>query len=343
MKSSARSAISCSLIAAMLILVTQSVPQSASTLDQRDKLKSVKDGDVRSGPDVAARVQKLKQENVSVRAAFKAFEKKGRRPKVEDSTVITGGFSSSSVMGNKVEVFQKASFELQDQPTVSGNGYELILIPSVESYDEWQGTAISTRYDDHGNIAEQYTANIVSVANSEANPTIVYEAAYESDGTAYLRHEPGMYTGYALGTLGQDHQALYGTPPPTDLQPWQNYEEPPPPKYCPNPLVECLDAPPVARKTTPHRAENIGQVSYKTVTFQARQDRHIERYQLRCGTISNPQPCGGGLRIHPYVVKYFVQVAAGCGTMVFCRADVRCRAVACGAAAISQLPTLFGY
>ncbi len=264
-------------------------------------------------------------------------------PKVEKSVVITSSFNSSAMADNKDEVFRKAGLKPQDPTTINGNGYELILTPSVESHDEWQGTAISTRYDGSGNVVEQYAANIVSVTNSEENPTIVYEVAYESDGTPYLRHEPGMYTGYALGTLGQDHQVLYGTPPPTDLQPWQNYEEPPPPNHCTNPLMDCDLGPSVARKTTSDRAVNIGQVSYKPVNFQTRQDRHIERYQLRCGTISNPRACEGGLRIHPYVVLFFVRTAAGCGAAVFCRANVQCRAVACGGAAVSQLPTLFGY
>ncbi len=64
MKTSVHFAMSYLLVAIMVVSVTQSVPQSnpvsASTLNRKSKLQSVRDGNVKSGPDVAARVLKLK-------------------------------------------------------------------------------------------------------------------------------------------------------------------------------------------------------------------------------------------------------------------------------------------
>ena len=86
---------------------------------------------------------------------------------------------------------------------------------------------------------------------------------------------------------------------------------------------------------------------FLNASYQTRSDRSAERHELQrfCG---NPRGCGPNLDTvlrpyYPNIQRYFIRVAAGCGTMVFCGSEPRCRLIACASAGITQLPVLFGY
>ena len=227
-----RSAVSYLLAVSLFVLIVPLSPQSltlagSNRAGQSKALTRVKSGRVKTGLEVAARVRRLKEETLNVRAALNAFEKRGRVPKIEDAVAVAGEFipaapTRGNVASNVNGRFRKVSFTPQEQTVVSGNGYELVLIPSLEAPNEWQGTAIATMYDEYGNVASQYVANIVTVpaSSSSYSPQVVYEVMY-TDGVPYLRHKPGMYSGFTLGMTIQEHQATYGAPPPMDLLPEQ--------------------------------------------------------------------------------------------------------------------------
>lgn len=313
-------------------------------------------GKVKTGPEVAARVRKLKEEYGGVRAAFRAFERKGRTPKIDEAVAVVGQFTPSAEAASAAGVngagglFRKASFRRQDQTVFSDSTFELILVPAVETPDEWQGSAICTMYDEYGNIQAQFTANIVSVPNSENNPMIVYEARYGHDTPMYFAHEPGMFTGFHFGTLIRDHQPLYGEPPPLNIEDWQFIsDEQRDYYYGMYPEQQSYDR---GEGPTPMLIARRGGAVFRPANFQVRSDRNWYRGEMQpCNAMDGrgvrmvpAGTCGSGsFPVPPTVTSYLVRVAASCGTMVFCRADPRCRLVACGTGAISNLPVLFGF
>lgn len=364
MRNTLRSAVSYLLALSLFAWIVPLTPRSSALAGSappgRQKVRrSVKGGQVRTGPEAAARIRKLREESADVRAALRAFERRGRAPKVEEAVVVVGEFAAAAPAGGEVAGhrggrFRKASFTPQEQTAVGGNGFEFVLIPSLETAQEWQGTAISTMYDEYGNVVSQYVANIVTVPTSSSySPQVVYELMY-TNGVPYLRHQPGMYTGFSLGMTIQEHQATFGSLPPMDLLPEQfasaeqeqDYYSTFPeqrdydgttrdPERRPGPVL--MEQQQVAR---------LSGAQFMKAGYQARSDRSASRHDLQrfCG---NPNGCGPDLGTvmrpyYPNIQRYFVRVAAGCGTMVFCQ-DPRCRLVACGSAAISQLPVLFGY
>lgn len=374
MNSFTRSTVSCLLMAALLTLAVPPLPRSeaaAAPASQQSRMERWRrrgehqnrwrlksgTGKVKTGPEVASRVRKLKEEYGGVRAAFRAFERKGRTPKIDDAMAVAGQFTLPTEGGESASVkgagglFRKASFSRQDQTVVSDSTFELILVPAVETPDEWQGSAICTMYDGYGNIQAQFTANIVSVPNSESNPMIVFEARYGSDTPMYFAHEPGMFTGFHFGTLIRDHQSLYGEPPPLNIEDWQFIsDEQRDYYYGMYPEQQSYDSgdgpAPVLQMA------RRGGAVFRQARFQVRSDRNWNRGQLQpCNAMDGrgvqmvpAGTCGpGGFPVPPTVTRYFVFVAAGCSAMTFCRADPRCRLATCGGAALSNLPVLFGF
>lgn len=124
---------------ALLALTVASVPQSLAISasdtpkQQEEKKRTVKDSKVKRGSEVAERVKRLKETNKSVLAAFKKFEKNGRKPQIEDSLLISGTIleEASSNSRNGRSLIQKASIKPHQQTTISSDGYELILTPSL--------------------------------------------------------------------------------------------------------------------------------------------------------------------------------------------------------------------
>lgn len=71
---------------------TKSAVRGQSQNEDPPKLREAK---LRSGPEVAARVRKLKEKNKDLKAALKVFERRGHTPKIDESSLITTKLSSS--------------------------------------------------------------------------------------------------------------------------------------------------------------------------------------------------------------------------------------------------------
>jgi hypothetical protein len=216
-----RSVVSLLLVASIFGLTMPLPPQTVNALEHQSGSEKAK---VKTGPEVAARVKKLKDNNQSVRAALRVFEKKGHKPRIEDSWLVTDKLSAHETAllqeykKRNRRMLQKARFPLQ-QETVSDAQGEITFIPTVSLDGEWQGTIIITAYDEYGNFVRQYTANVVLVRDPGAQEWIaVYEVGFEG-GVPYLNWEPGMYTGFDLGTPLNSQE-----PPPTQLLDWQQYD-----------------------------------------------------------------------------------------------------------------------
>jgi len=196
-----RFAISCMIITALFVLTGQpgfytvSAQSNQQTKNQSSKAKS--------GPEVAARVKALKESSKSVREALKAFETKGHKPKIEESSALTGTHASDKTAkstGVNNVMFQKASFMKQ---TEYGDEYvEMIWVPTLSIEYEWQGTAIANRYDAYGNFIDQYVANVVMVMpdHNYYSWDVVYEVPYYQGAAQEPIYEPGMYTYVDIGT-----------------------------------------------------------------------------------------------------------------------------------------------
>jgi hypothetical protein len=351
MKNLLRSTVSYWLVMSMLALTLPLVPQSAAistsnTPRQQEKKRRVKDSKVKRGPEVTERVKKLKGANKSVLAALKKFEKNGRNPQLEDSLLISGTISEELGKSNRSGrgLIQKVGLKPQ-QTTVSGNGYELILVPSLVVEGEWQGTAICTRYDESGNVVEQYTSNIVTVEDYDGSTKVVYEVRYEG-ATPYLVHEPGMYTGFALGATIQEYQTHFGAPPPLDLLPEQfGSPEQEQQYYELYPRQRDYEREPAQLE---QRIARRGGVTFMRASFSQRSDLTPDRFQLRpCGgQMVRMYGCGssGNLISLANLRDYVVQVSAGCsGTTLACRGNPQCSALACAGVAVARLPVVFGY
>jgi hypothetical protein len=169
--------------------------------------------DVKSGTGekIAQRIDSLRESNESVRAALAAFEKKGLKLNVMKSVAISGTISHDKPS------FRSAKYQPQ-QRAISGNGVEVLLVSFLSLFNEWQGSTITTFTNPDGSIAEQYIADIV-LTRSEFDPTdwtCRFEVKFE-DGVGILEHEPGMFTGFHLGTPIQQQESVFGTRPPLDL------------------------------------------------------------------------------------------------------------------------------
>lgn len=294
MKNIVRSVVSLLLVVAIVGLMVPLAPQSAAAIDQQNKQEKqqrVKDIKIQNGPEIAARVKKLKESNKNVRAALRAFEKNGHTPKIDAAVVITGKVESSAVASNRIRkgsMIQQASFFApQQQATISENGIELIFITTLEMTYEWQGTVIANRYDEYGNLIQQYVADTVLTA-SEYNPqewSDRYEVSFEN-GTPYLMHEPGMYAGFAFGTPIQQHQANFGTPPPLNLES-QQFATPEQEQqyYDMYPQQREYDRSPGGDRgpVMEQQISRLSGVKFLRASFQQRSDRAIERNQMRCG------------------------------------------------------------
>ena len=342
------------LVLIVLGLIVPMGPHSLATAgDQKNKGRkyTVKGSKMKSGQEVTARIRNLKEHNKDVRAAFNTFEKRGRTPKFDDALLINATLEPSSLAVNNTRssLFRKASFT-QEQTTISGNGYELILVPSVVIDGEWQGTAIATKYDEYGYVVDQYASNIVTVPDSEGNTAAVYEVRYDN-GIPYLQHEPGMFTGFTLGLTIQEHQYTYGAPPPLDLQSWQfpsteveqQYYD-----YYPEQQQfqreQMLEQQVSQWKGAVYKPATFrSRAFYSRASFQARSDRAASREQLRqfCG---NPNGCGPGpgAMFTPRQKQFLLQGGLACaGAAMSCRGNPQCSAWACAGGFVSQLYVLF--
>src|SRR6266849_4342235 len=167
--------------------------------------KKAKDAKIKTGPEVAKRVNELKSSNKQVKNGLNAFEKNtwktGRQPKLNEAVTITGTSTLSETALKACKHCSKlrtVSFRPQE-PLPEAN-IEIIFVPTINVPGEWQGTVIFNLYDVAGNFLDQYIADVVMLG---PNWTVVYEVSFEG-GQAFLESDPalGMITDpyFELGT-----------------------------------------------------------------------------------------------------------------------------------------------
>lgn len=155
--------------------------------------KKANDAKIKTGPEVAKRVDELKSSNKQVRNALNAFEKNtwktGRQPRLNEAVTITGTsrLSETALKACKhCSQLRKVSFRPQE-PLPEAN-IEIIFVPTINLPSEWQGTVIFNMYDVAGNFLDQYIADVVMLG---PNWTVVYEVSFEG-GQAFLESDPAL-------------------------------------------------------------------------------------------------------------------------------------------------------
>jgi hypothetical protein len=322
MKNVLRSTLSSSLVVTVfalsifhardLTLISASAAQK-----QQEKKRHVTDIAVKKGVEVAARVRKLKEMDKSVRAALAAFEKKGRAPRIEEAIAVTGKFQAPGLASNKardVSIFRRVGFSSPQQATINENGIELIFITTLEMTYEWQGTIIVYNYDEYGNLLAKYVGDVVITA-SEHNPqewTGRYEVSFDENGNPWLMHEPGMYTGFSLGTSIQEHRTYFGALPPLNLESWQFTSAEQQQQYYET-YPQQLEYERRSDMEQPQVA-SLERVMFIRMGFQQRSDRAIERHQLR--PCSQTNSCGRTFLSHfPGLASWARNTGAACGAV----------------------------
>jgi len=168
--------------------------------EKRPLRRAGKDFKVKKGPEVAAKVRRLKETSKNVRAALKLLEDKKRTPKVDASFAINGSLGSlKAAINNRPRLFQNVSFE--QQSAISGDYIEIIFVPVLSLDMEWQGTVISDLYDSGGNIVGEYVAESVLIM---PEPNLyawdeIYEAPVYDGVVQPAIAEAGMFTNVDLG------------------------------------------------------------------------------------------------------------------------------------------------
>ena len=177
--------------------------------------KKVKDAKVKKGPEVAARVRALRESSENVRAALRYFERKGRPSKVEESFAFYGSYGSGkqvASLGGRFGAFlMPAAFAPQDQSSISDGSVEIIFVPNYSVGNEWQGSIIANRYDEYGNLVEQYVAESVLTTPDPNYYTWdeIYEAPVYGGEVQEPISEPGMYTDYEWGNTREQQPMDY--------------------------------------------------------------------------------------------------------------------------------------
>lgn len=192
-------------------------PAAAGSAAAAGPQRKVKDVKVKKGPEVAARVRALRESSENVRAALKYFERRGGGPKIEESFAIYGSYRAANNVaavggrfGNVGAFFRPAGFAPQESRIAESN-VEIIFVPYHSVDYEWQGTVIANRYDDYGNLAEQYVAESV-ITMPDPNTYSwdeIYEAPVYGGEVQPPVDEPGMYTDYNWGSTREQQPETY--------------------------------------------------------------------------------------------------------------------------------------
>lgn len=141
-----------------------------------------------------------------------------------------------------------------------------------------------------------------------------YEVSFEN-GQPYLMHEAGMYSGFALGVPIQEHQAQFGTAAPLDLESWQ-FATPEQQQHYYEMYPQQLeyDRTPSERNSPTMQQQQISRVGgakFRRASFQARSDRAIERFQMRCGNTG----CGPTItQVYPGLGRWARNTGIACGS-----------------------------
>lgn len=122
---------------------------------------------VKVGPEAAARARQLKANHKSVKAALKAFERRGHAPKLEDSWIVTDktrGSAAALPAREGQAAFHKAALGARQESISTAEG-EMVFIPTLSLDGEWHGTIVITAYDSYGNFVNDYVADVVMLQN----------------------------------------------------------------------------------------------------------------------------------------------------------------------------------
>lgn len=203
------------LVTVMLVtaILSAAPATSAGGLKQGQGIKEFK---VKRGAEVAARVKKLKERNKGVRRALATFEQNKHVPKIDESWSMSGTLPAAVARAGRGS-FRNASFKETAQDVVSGDGMELILVPTLSTDTEWQGTVIATACDEFGYFLEQYVADVAMARqSSETQPwKTVYEVSFDG-ASAWIESDAnmGMITdpAFEFGKSIYEQPELQGSP-----------------------------------------------------------------------------------------------------------------------------------
>lgn len=204
------------LIAATCGLAIPMFPRAAEA-SLGEPGKGIKDFKIKKGPEVAAKVRKLKESSENVRAALKYFDKKGHAPKIDDAFAVVGSTlhpKTTIASTGQNSLYQLASFTKASSfapQTISDGNVEIIFVPAYSVGGEWQGTVIANRYDEYGSLVEQYVAESILVMPDPNTYSWdeVYEAPVFGGEVQAPISEPGMYTEYNWGNTREQQPTDY--------------------------------------------------------------------------------------------------------------------------------------
>jgi hypothetical protein len=153
------------------------------------------------GPKVGARVRELRKHNKNVDRALAAFERNGKKPRIDESESITIDSVEGTAAVKEKSPFRNVSYKPQDP---SGYGLEVTVITTYEAPGEWQGTVIANKFASSISgrfFLDEYVADLVIGPDPTGTaPDVKLEVSYE-DGQAYLEY--GNESVYQqLGTAG---------------------------------------------------------------------------------------------------------------------------------------------
>lgn len=95
------------------------------------------------GPKVGARVRELRKHNKNVDRALAAFERNGKKPRLDESESFTIDSVEGTAAVKEKSPFRNVSYKPQDP---SGYGLEVTVITTYEAPGEWQGTVIYDKF-----------------------------------------------------------------------------------------------------------------------------------------------------------------------------------------------------
>lgn len=186
---------------------------------QQEDIRSViKDVEMKSGVEIAARVEGLRRDSLNLNAALHQFEKWGRRPKLEDAYSVSGRVDrlTKGAQNERDFAIRNANYA----QTIREGSIELVFVPVIDTPTEWQGTMIARLYNAYNELTVEEVFDLVIIQESTGRWSPVYELSF-FNGYPYLEYQTGMYASFALGVPIADHPAATGSAPSTYNQPWQ--------------------------------------------------------------------------------------------------------------------------
>jgi hypothetical protein len=150
------------------------------------------------GEKVGARVRQLRKHNKNVDRALAAFERNGKKPRIDESESFTvEADDAGGTAALKESPFRNVSYKPHFLPYI----IQTIVIPTYEAPGEWQGTVIYNKFATSGAYLGEYVADVIIGPDPTYTlPDVKLEVSYE-EGQAYLEYgNENVYQ--QLGTPG---------------------------------------------------------------------------------------------------------------------------------------------